>query len=364
MTSPSLPTLRIVPLRDMTLHDVEMVRKVLRGSSVIDWKRLNITTREAVGDFLRSAGFHPAAEGDRARLKDLHRRSVDYLRNTLGFELPADLDSPDRVSDVFLEAAGPAGARQRMACAILKVMHIFQHLDARELRHRMSASDQELFDLIEVRVDRAIHELRQAGFGIVRLIPSVKETEAIVTKLLSKPRALAAQIYDRLRFRVITRDDADIAPLLRHMCTRMFPFNYSVPEESRNDILDFRRLLREEVALAPYEAQLQDPLDDRDSLHRGHEINEFSGSQYRAISFVADVPIRVDELGLNLDGLFDRLGAITYVSVEFQVFDEHTWAANERSDASHPAYKARQRRSVLRRLVPYHDDPDGDRSAP
>ena len=329
-----------------------MVRKILRGDSIVDWRRLNLTTRESVGEFLRSAGFHPETEADRKRLKALQESAVRYLRQTFDYEFPPELARPERVSEVFIAAAGPSSDTQRLACATLKVMHIRHHLEARELRHTLSMPDQELFDHVEVRVDRAVAELRQAGFGVVRMIPSVKERDAVVTKLLSKPRALAAQIFDRLRFRIITRDDSDIVPLLRHLCTRLFPFNYVVPEESRNDILDFRRFMQEEVAVSGYADRLQEPLDDLDQLQRGVEVNEFSGSDYKMISFVADVPVRVDEALVRWDPAFDRLGAVIYVMTEFQVFDLETWETNERGASSHDAYKGRQKMRVRDRLIP------------
>ena len=260
VTSPTFPSLRVRPSREMSVHDIEMVRKILRGDSIVDWQRLNLITRDAVGDFLRSAGFRPETDLDRTRLKALQRGAVEYLQQTFDYDFPSELARPTRVSEVFIAAAGRPSETQRLACAILKVMHIVHHLESTELRHTLAVSDQELFDQVEVRVDRAMAELRQGGFGVVRTIPSIKERHSVVTKLLSKPRALAAQIYDRLRFRVITRDDADIVPLLRHMCTRLFPFNYVVPEESRNDILDFRRFLDEEVALRGYVDKLQAPL--------------------------------------------------------------------------------------------------------
>lgn len=358
MTSPSYPSLRVRPVREMSLHDVEMVRKILRGDSIVDWRRLHLTTRDAVGDFLRSAGFQPETDADRARLKAIQKAAVSYLHTTFDYDFPPELDRPERVSEVFIAAAGPPSQLQRLACATLKVMHIIHHLDASELRHTMPIPDQDLFDHVEVRVDRAMAELRQAGFGVVRMIPSIKEKDSVITKLLSKPRALAAQIFDRLRFRIITRDDSDIVPLLRHMSTRLFPFNYVVPEESRNDILDFRRFLLEEVAVSGYADELQPPLDDHDRLHKGYEQNEFSGSDYRMVSFVGDVPIRLDQALTRWDPTFDRLGAIVYVMAEFQIFDLDTWDANERGASSHDAYKGRQKKRVRRRLIPFADDED------
>ena len=335
----------------MSLHDVEAVRKVLRGGSVVDWKRVHLATRPAVGEFLRAAGFRPEQDADRQRLKTIQREAVQSLSDIHGFSFSPALSRPARVSDVFLAAAGEDGPEQRSACAILKVMHIIHHLAARELRHCLATADRELFDQVERRVNRVVDDLRAQHVGVVRLIHSRKEAESVVTKLLSKRRALSAKVYDRLRFRVVTRTTADIVPLLRHLTAHLFPFNYVLPEESRNDVVDLRRLLHDDPALSVHVPNLSAPLDDDDSSHDG-EFNEHSASDYRMVAFVAEVPVRVDTALAHRDGLLDRLGPVVYTMVEFQVFDEATWEANERGAASHASYKARQRGGVLGRLVP------------
>jgi uncharacterized protein (TIGR04562 family) len=44
------------------------------------------------------------------------------------------------------------------------------------------------------------------------------------------------------------------------------------------------------------------------------------------------------------------LGAVIFVQAEFQVIDRETELANELGEASHSAYKQRQRQAVMRRL--------------
>ena len=46
----------------------------------------------------------------------------------------------------------------------------------------------------------------------------------------------------------------------------------------------------------------------------------------------------------------ENLGPIVYMLCEFQLLDAETEAANESGDASHEAYKQRQREAVFRRL--------------
>ena len=54
-------------LEEFTLADLEAVRLILRGDSVIDWHRLNFVAGEA-DEFLASQEFQAANPADRARM--------------------------------------------------------------------------------------------------------------------------------------------------------------------------------------------------------------------------------------------------------------------------------------------------------
>jgi uncharacterized protein (TIGR04552 family) len=63
----------------LSLRDVERARLVLRGGSVLDWRRLNITSL-AEGDVIwRVNGFDPENEEDSARLKEIRLSAIEYL---------------------------------------------------------------------------------------------------------------------------------------------------------------------------------------------------------------------------------------------------------------------------------------------
>jgi len=78
--------------------------------------------------------------------------------------------------------------------------------------------------------------------------------------------------------------------------------------------------------------------------------NAFSAKRYRALNFVVDLPVRVDDLLSPLDPMADELGRVVFSLVEFQVVDRDTAARNEEGDSSHERYKRRQLKEVLRRL--------------
>ena len=88
---------------------------------------------------------------------------------------------------------------------------------------------------------------------------------------------------------------------------------------------------------------------DDDALVTGD--NRFSAPTYRVIHFVTDIPVRVPAHVTELAPPgSEQLGPIVYMLVEFQLLDSDTEATNESGEASHDAYKARQRKAVARRL--------------
>jgi uncharacterized protein (TIGR04562 family) len=79
--------------------------------------------------------------------------------------------------------------------------------------------------------------------------------------------------------------------------------------------------------------------------------NRFSAPNYRVIQFVTDVPVRVPPHLMEFAPAgSENLGPIVYMLCEFQVLDAESEAHNETGDASHDAYKHRQREAVFRRL--------------
>src|SRR5262249_46424936 len=84
---------------------------------------------------------------------------------------------------------------------------------------------------------------------------------------------------------------------------------------------------------------------------RGRGATGFSAPSYRVIHFVADVPVRVPPSFMQLAPPgSEPLGPVVYLLCEFQLVDAETEASNESGDASHSAYKQRQRDALFRRL--------------
>jgi uncharacterized protein (TIGR04552 family) len=338
----------VAKLLDGSLSDLEALRLVLSGGSVIDWRRLAFTDGAEVDRFLRVNEFDPAREDDIERLEELREEAVEYLTRHFGYRIPPDVAHDMPARDLLLLASSK-GRMQTYACIVLKAMHVLHHLDGRELLFKLPIADDEVFAFVEAKVVKVVEELRAAGFPVVEFAWSRKERDSLVTKLLAKRQSIAANVFDKLRFRLITRTASDLAPILQELLHRLVPFNYVIPGESVNGILPFRRVVEEHPAFARFADQLQHDLGAESRLSMD---NEFSGPGYRVINFVADLPVRVDEYLMRLpDPTARDLGCTIFVLTEFQVMDAETARQNEEGENSHAAYKARQHARVKTRLA-------------
>ena len=209
-----------------SLLDLEAVRFTLRGGSVIDWHRVNFADRDEAAEFLRAQEMDPEDAQDEQRMEQVKNEAIGYLRRNFDFPVPKPVAQLDMLG--LLHLASGRGHRQLCACTILKVMHIIHHLAGRELLFMLPISDQEVFALVEEKVYRVIGGMLAHGFPILEFIGGRKNKDSLYTKLLSKPETIAANIYDKVRFRIVTRSSDDIFSVLNYMLRHIFPFNYVI----------------------------------------------------------------------------------------------------------------------------------------
>ena len=315
----------------MDVADLEVLRLILKGGSVIDWRRLHFRDAEEVDRFLHLHLFDLEDPRDEARLRAILAQAVAYLRVAFGYRVATAVAEPADLRTLFLLASGVADPARyrRIACVVLKVMHVVHHVEARELLFRTPMREADLADRVERRVMAVARRMAEAGLPVVEFKGNRKSRDSLVTKLLVKRESVAAQVFDRVRYRVLTRTADDVAPVLLHLSRQLFPFNYVVPGQSENSLLALRKP-------GPGKARRDNP---------------FSEASYRALHFVVDLPVRIDDVlpaGMAPDG--EDLGRIVFSMVEFQVMDEEAARWNEQGAASHSRYKKRQAVSALRRL--------------
>lgn len=321
------------------------MRLILRGGSVLDWHRLDCPTEEQARQLVEDHGVCLDNPDDVAFIQHIKESAIAYLRRHFNFSIPKPVEQAS-MPELIMIASGK-GHRQLCACSILKTVHIISHMTGRELLFRLPVSDKDVFHLVEEKIYRVVGAMLSGGFPITEFIGGRKNLDSTYTKLLSKSESTAAALYDKLRFRIVTRSKEDILPVLLYMTEHLFPFNYVVPGESTNTLFHFRQFCESHPHLNKMTSNFQGELDE--ALVAGD--NTFSAENYRVIHFVADVPVRVPDHIMDLAPPgSESLGPVVMVLCEFQMLDAETDAANEVGDASHEAYKERQRRAVYNRL--------------
>ncbi len=354
MTPNPLSKIPALPLRsvgEMGLKELERIRLILRGGSVIDWRRMHFLNRDEVDRFLRLVQIDPDNAEDEAWVRLILADAVEYLRRTFGYRVSDVVAHPDEIHDLFLYASGikaPAHNR-RIACVVLKVMHVLQHIEGRDLLFWLSVSEAELCELVTEKVMAVAAEMRDQGLPIVQFSDSIKTRESLITKLIAKKETVAAQVYDKTRFRVVTRTREDILPVLYYLTQRLFPFNFVVPGQTENSLVPFKQLLKEYPHFKGFATDLHLDLDYEERERRG--ANQFSGTTYQVLNFVVDIPLRLDAyLPPPEQDRRPRKGRIGFLLCEFQIVDEETARENDFGENSHDRYKKRQKLRVLKRL--------------
>lgn len=330
---------------NLSLMDVESVRLLLSGGSVIDWQRLAFSELREVDYFLKLLQLDMKDPLDRERLRYVFNEAVSYLEEHVRLRFPKYLRNPDDVRNVFLWASKPGGFRRRqiLSCIILKLMHVINHMEAADLKFKASIAEEHLFDLAEEQITKRAREMREANLPILSFYGSRKTRGSVISKLIAKKETLAATIWDKLRFRIIVYQRDDLFPVLSYMARHFFPFNYVIPGQTHNNLVDpdrFTDFLKNPL-------DLQELLDIPEMQTSGK--NEFSGASYSMINFIVDYPVLLPQE--FTPGFGFELGRVVFLKVEFQLLDEETMRRNEEGENAHHLYKARQTEVLSHRLL-------------
>jgi uncharacterized protein (TIGR04552 family) len=337
-------------LMKMNLGEIERVRLILRGGAVIDWRRLNVSSTDECNAILRANEIYPDDPGDAARLAKIRQSAVDYLGRNFGFIFAPEIVNAGRTSDLMLLAAGQDPLLQPQACMILKLMHVIHHVDARELRSKLAVPDRELYRLVEEKAMSVARDLEDLGFPVIEFTSSHKSPDALITKLIGKKQTIRALVFDRIRFRIVTKTIKDIISVVAYLNQHLFPFNYTVPGESRNTLFDFPDFVRNDPVISPLISNFQINLELEDEMRPLADAN--TCDTFRTVKFVVDLPIRVDEQRLRSWAPGGEVSpGIIYILSEFQIVDQATHINNQCGNASHEKYEARRLEKVRQRLI-------------
>src|SRR5689334_16796623 len=85
-----------------SLADLEAVRLVLRGGSVIDWHRLNFEGKRDTLEMVRALELDPELDSDRERMDAIRDEAISYLRRNYDFPIPKPVANMDLLDLLML----------------------------------------------------------------------------------------------------------------------------------------------------------------------------------------------------------------------------------------------------------------------
>lgn len=328
------------------LLDLGAVYQALAGDSVVDSARSYFQDRSTIERFLRLCCFDTDNPIEMASVDALRAEAVTYLSELHGYQIPVEVAQPKEIYELFLTASTGDAESSRFACMILKVMHILYHISSRELVFNMRISEAELLARLNSKVFRVIDEMRAEGITVCEFAAGKKRRSSITTKLLAKRDTVATHIFDKLRFRIVVKSRDDLINALIYIMRNLLPFNFVMPGQSENGIITIDDVTRvfgvDPQFLKSFWGDTGVLVKEQKEL--ATQENEFSGPGYRCVNFVAEIPLRLDDMGVEASP------AIGAVETEIQLVDAMTEKANSRGENSHERYKARQRVHVRKRL--------------
>jgi len=324
----------------LTALDEDTIRLALAGGSVVEWSRLNFRSHDEVNAFLRLWGCDLVEQGwARERLRYVYNQAVEYLEEHLQLHFASEVRRPRDVRDAFLRASmRDRFSRYRIQyCAILKLVHVINHLEMQELRYQVAVREHDLIELANAKVLAAARRMQEEGQPVLAFYGNRKTRPSVITKLLAKRESTAATVFDKLRFRVVTETRRDLVSTIGWLFRNLLPFPAVIPGESHNNLLT-----EEELAAIQGLVAIPGVVPVPENPHT---------SGFRAINFVAGLPVRVYDLpGINPPKNRALLGEVVSVLTEFQVVDRATDVANETGESRHDLYKLRQMQRVCERL--------------
>lgn len=366
------------------------------GHSAVDVPALRLRTHDHAQGYLAAYGYDPADAGDRVIL-DSHRiEAIEFIEQELladeGLLIPSELrDERDVARLLTLASAERRDETQRWACAILRVMHTVSHAHSSfEERYGAPIREQILARFQPHVFDGPGGLTLGEGPGAIPLtrfdVKAHKPLRSVVMKLLHKVENVAADVFDQIGLRFVTRERFDALLVVRYLRTQnVIVFGNVKPSRSRNTLIDVEWLRREMEDLD--ERVHLGELQDEDRLRalrqsvrslpfpmslEGHS-NPHSSTFYRSVQFTCRQQIRVpnplaEHVERALAGLPDTDAAQQvsaalqehllreqdiriFFPFEVQVLDEEAWQLSRSGLAAHDIYKARQRETVRRRVL-------------
>lgn len=369
----------------------EMMDTMLSGKSAIDVPRLYVQSLEDASSFLDCYGYDVSKSAHRDDLEGFRTESIDFIEKELLSDEPMRIDSEVRgekdVRKLLLWASTDAHSeRQLWSCVLLRVMHTFAHAGSYFQGEYGDQIRDQILERFTPHIDRRPDGSTWLGRGPEAIpltafeLKFTKSRYSLAMKLLQKAENVAADVFDWIGVRIVTRERFDALLAVRYIRTsNIAMFANVVPGRSRNTLIDLQQMrtemshMRDERRagrMAEYE-ELQYLRERVIELgyptREGTPYNPFTAVTYHSVQFTCRQLIRVSNPHLHaltralperpasaIRSILDRFGVQTEVRFffpfEIQIIDEESYQGAFEGLASHATYKQRQRYAVKRRL--------------
>lgn len=349
-------------MADNALHfDIHALESMIGGVSVLDIPYFSIQSREQATAFLKTYGYDITVDDDLKKLWSYHRKAVTYIQSELlksGEEIPSKLTDPaelGEITNLYIMASTRNNDLQIWAGGIIKVMHIFVHLE-NDLFAQFSS---EIQDQILKPIQQHIHEDSVIGTTLGPAlgprsivlkkvdIKSFKTTTSSVTKLLAKRELVAFNLLDKIGVRIVTKHLFDVFRVLKYFLdNNIVSFPHNIPEQSSNTLYPLNLFLETIESLnrdvEPSGEDIDQLLRKRLESNQGRAVylekhNSFSSKDYRFVKFITRRLVRIT-ITNN-----DRPQTLSFFyPYEIQIVDYEAHLNNMSGPASHELYKERQ----------------------
>ncbi len=348
---------------------------ILGSKSTIDIPKLSIHSRDEAIQFIFTYGYDINNYKDAKILWKIHRKAIEILEEEV-LDVTEDLPSKVRnkeelkdIADLLLIASYADGSLlQKYGCAILKVMHLITHLENDLFT---SFTDDIQYQILRPITEHIVYDERGAQFlGEQKRIElkefsvkSFKQTKSGVIKLLAKDNVLAMTLLDRVGVRFITKSIYDIFRVIQYFIDyNLISFPQTIVGQSKNMICPIEIFLQAQEAFIGVENKEKDFEDFSKILHeklekwrvKGDKFetdNEFTSKDFKFVKFIS-------QRFLNIDRGHEKSPLKFFYPFEVQIIDQKTFQENEETNASHYAYKERQRRAARRRVLGFKNTED------
>jgi uncharacterized protein (TIGR04562 family) len=370
----------------------EMMETFVAGRSGVDIPRLYVRDLEDARDFLASYGFDVTRADHRREMEAIRVESLEFIDDLIADEpditiVPAVREETDVPRLLRLASRSQCDELQRSACSLLRVMHTFAHCGSYFQDQYEDHIRAQILDRFQPHIHEAADGTRTLGNG-PDAIPLLdfqlrgrKSRHSLAMKLLHKAENVAADVFDWLGVRFVTRHRFDTLLVVRYLReNHVVMFANVKPGRSRNTLVDLERVRHQMADVSDDVRAGRVPEYERLSTLRTRvaqteypgspepTYNPYSSVAYHSIQFTCSQQIRVPNphLGMidhvmkqrtraaTVRKMLERFGVDTEVRFffpyEVQIMDADAYERSRSGLASHEVYKARQRHAVKRRL--------------